>query len=234
MKSVFERLLGIAPWKPEWQEELSATLTQAQKGLSVSMVVVIARESDLYAEVLFLLSFLGLSLGVLVSYFCRSRIDFDDLILIPLLGFALGSTLFAFRRFFINRMAPRAIRDRVANRAKAHFFDHDQHLQGQIVLLYFSELEREALLLTSPELIATIPKDEVQRALSKLIVHYTQRDPMHHLSPCLLTLGDILRRRYGLVGDAPAATSRMQLYIQASDRPSQLQIPILKGNKDIN
>lgn len=233
MKVFFQKLLGATPWKKEWQEALTHALEQAQKGLGVSMIVVIARESDLYAEALFLLSFLGLAIGSGLAHLGLNHWVSKDLISLPVLGFALGSTLFAFRRFFINKIAPRAIRDRVAGRAKSLFFDHDQHLKGKLALLYFSELEKEALFLSSPELADKTPAKEVQEILSRLITRYDAKSPMASLGPAIAELGDVLRIHYDSEHDTPIIVGS-PLYVGASDRPLPFQVPILKGSKDVN
>jgi hypothetical protein len=237
MRRFMEKVLGVTQWRKEWQEDLSTTLSAAQKGLSVSMVVVIARESDLYSEVLYLFSFIGLSVGFVSAFIAEQSFGMkSDLLMLPLLGFAMGSTLFAFRGRFISRVAPKAIRDRVAHRAKSLFFDHYQHLKGKLALLYFSELEREALFLTSPELVEKTPSKEIQALLSKLIVNYNPQDPMLALRPALTSLGQLLRLHYGeATPDAPVQDQpRSPIYVGASDLPQPFQIPILKGNKDVN
>lgn len=229
MKPFVERLLGIVPWKREWQEALSLSLQKAQDGLPVNMVVVVARESDLYAEVLFLLSFAGLALGVSLG----SWMNLDPS-LPALVGFAVGSTLFAFRRFFISRAAPRAIRDRVANRAKALFFDHEQHLKSRVFLVYLSELEREAIFLASPDLTEKVPSREVRAILSKLVQKYESKNPIVALEPALVALGGVLKAHFGTTDEPPSGRKRPLLYVVASDRPVLPQIPVLKGSKDIN
>lgn len=235
MRKFIERCLGIQPWKREWQDDLTRTLSDTQKGLGVSMVVVIARESDLYAELLYLLSFLGLAVGVAAASWTRARWGVSsDQAALPLLGFALGSTLFAFRRFFLNRVAPRAIRERVSGRAKALFYDHYQQLKGRLVLLYLSEMEREALFVTSPDLTEKTPAKEIRRILTELIARYSQKNPMETLRPALFSLGELLRMHYGAAeGSAPVLVQ--PVYLGASDRALNTQIvPILKGSKDIN
>ncbi len=233
----WRKLLGAETWKQEWQDELSRVLNEAQAGLSINMVVIIAKESDLYAELLFILSFLGLSIGTLIAVLFNNVLtDYRDLVLVPVLGFAFGTTLYAFRRFFISKFAPRAVRDRVAQRAKSQFFDHMQHLRSRLCLVYFSEFEREALFLASPEIIHDIPSDRVQGLLSQLVQKYDERLPMKSIGPCVLGLGK-------LVGDAiklqtpyaqAAAQKTRPVFIGASDSPSSLKVPILKGSKDIN
>ncbi len=236
MRKFIERCLGIQPWKKEWQADLTRTLSDTQKGLGVSMVVVIARESDLYAELLYLLSFLGLAVGVGAASWLRSHSGVSaDQAALPLLGFALGSTLFAFRRFFLNRVAPRAIRERVSGRAKALFYDHYQQLKGRLVLLYLSEMEREALFVTSPDLTEKTPAKEIRRILSELIASYSQKNPMQTLRPTLLTLGELLRVHYGAAADGGSPVLVHPVYLGASDRVMQADVvPILKGSKDIN
>ena len=226
------RILGASAWRPDWQAELSETLNRAQKGLGVSMVVVIARESDLYAEVLYLLSFVGLAIGTSVAFFMQDSFQtVSDALAAPLLGFSVGSTLFAFRRFFINRIAPRAIRDRVANRAKSIFHDHEQHVNGKLALLYFSEMESEALFLSSQELVEQMPTQAVQAILSQLAIKYRSNKPMEELRPALLELGNALRRSFA--SDEPPMMLA-PIYVAGADRPISFRIPILKGSKDIN
>lgn len=235
MKNFIEKILGMTPWKPEWKDELSETLKEAQTGLSVNMIVVIARESDLYAEVLFLLSFLGLSLGSVGAYVFKHFYGLqEELIVLPLLGFALGSTLFGFRRFFINKMAPRAIRDRVAARAKTHFHNHLTNLKERVTLLYFSEMEREAIFLTSPDLVEKTPRTDVQKNLSQLVQQYDPGAPMVALRKALLSLAEALRVHFGPLSEQKTGVVHSFVFGASDQQPDAMNVPILKGNKDIN
>jgi len=234
----FQRLFGITPWKQEWQKELSETLQKAQRGLNANMVVVVARESDIYSEVLFILSFLGLTLGAITSYFLQDILgNFEEALLIPLAGFSAGATIYSFRRYFLNRLAPRAVKERVMQKAKSQFYDHYSHLQQRLALIYISEIEKEALFLCSPDLEKIIPKNEIQKLLSQMLHGYKFASPLESLKPGLEKIGDSLRAS-GL-GVPLMTTSPLipkgQLYITASDRqPAFPEAPIIKGNKDIN
>ncbi len=228
--------MGQNPWKKQWQDQLSQTLEEAQKGLSVNMVVAIAAESDFYAEVLFILSFIGLCLGCLSAFLFRHSIESTtDLILYPLAGFAIGASCFQFRHFYLHKFAPRAVRERVAGRAKSMFFDHSQALKGRLALLYFSELEKEVLLLTTPDLLKDIPAEALQKLLSKIIQNYESNNPLKTLRPSLLELGSLLRQYLGPLAEGEMPTEvRVPIYVGATDKTNYLKVPILKGNKDIN
>lgn len=232
-----QKLAGSSPWRPEWQHRLNESLREAQRGLAANMVVVVARESDFYAELLYLLSVGGLGLGVLAAWGVETltRHPLEDALILPLAGFALGSLLFAFRARFLHRFAPRAVRERVAARAKTQFFDHEHSLKGQLILLYLSEMEEEALLLSSAELTARLAEaPELPRILSKLVRGYTRKNPLGRLEPALRELGEVLRLRLGEVNEVNATPAGKAVFVAASDGASRLQIPLLKGSKDIN
>jgi hypothetical protein len=230
--------LGVGEWKPEWKKELIEVLNRTQKGLPVSVVVVVSKESDLYSEVLFLLSFAGLTLGLICGYLAQQFLGIVDVLTFPIFGFSLGSTLFVFRRFFISKIAPRAIRERVSARAKAIFFDHDQRLQGKLVVLYVSEMEREVWFLVSPTLVSKTPPEDIRKILSKLVAQYDSRSPMKELSPALVSLGKILKSSYGVAegGEVESVPPFVGSAVSQlpSDRNFLLPVPVLKGNKDIN
>jgi uncharacterized membrane protein len=237
MASLFHRIFGIAPWRREWQEALSHKLTEVQNGVPASFVVIIAKESDLYAEVLFIFCFLGLCLGALLSFFVEPFMpERTDVLIPPIAGFALGATVYTLRRFFITRLAPRAVRDRVAQKAKSNFFDHEQSLKHRLILLYFSEVEREALCLSSSDIFDNIPREAISKSLSQLIQNYSDKDPLKTLIPCLDQMGQALRSAPWSTSqtDAPAAPAQKAIFLGASDRKTVLKVPILKGSKDIN
>ena len=240
MKNFLKKFLGQSVWKKEWQEELSQALQEAQRGLNVHMVVAIANESDLYAEVLFILSFIGLSVGGALGWLFMEQIsDLNNLLLFPVAGFAVGASLFQFRHFYLSRFAPRAVRERVALKAKALFYDHSQNLKGRLAVLYFSELEEEVLFVTSPDLIDQVPATELQATLSNFIRSYNRHRPLEALRPALLRLGDLLRGSLGAAGDDTQYVPedlKKPIYLGASDQAplAHLKIPILKGSKDIN
>ncbi len=235
-RAFLSRFRNSARWSRSWQSSLNASLQEAQRSVGVNMVVVVARESDFYAELLFLASAFGLGLGLLAaSLFGDSLAQPGDLLLLPLCGFALGSFLFAFRGLYLHRIAARAVRERVSNRAKSQFFDHEHHLKGPVVLLYVSELEHEALLLYSGSLaepLADFP--ELGRILDRLVRDYDKQRPMAALATALSQIGEELRLRLGSTSGAIEAKSEA-LVLGATDLvPPVLRVPVLKGNKDVN
>jgi uncharacterized membrane protein len=238
VKFNIKSLFSVIPWSTDWQNQLSEAVQNSQTGLAINMVVIVTRESDIYTELLYVLSFLGMSIGALVGYFLPEMgLSNVELLAFPLAGFALGSTIFTFRKHYIHKIASRAVRERVASRAKAHFFDHHAQMEGSLALLFFSEMEREVLFLASPEISNSLPQFEVQGHLEELLKNYEPSNPMAALAPCLKKIGGTLRayvpEESKTKGMARVVTSRY--FVGASDRPSQpLNVPIIKGNKEIN
>lgn len=230
-----KRILGLSPWKPEWQEGLSKKLQDTQRGLNTSLVVIVARESDLYTEILFLFSALGFGLGMLVSIFLEGFVEQPtDILLPPIAGFTLGATLYAARHWYIHWLAPRAVRQRVLQKAKSQFFDHSQNLKSKIFLLYLSEMEREALVLTSPEIQDAIPQESLQRVLGRLLTAYSEQDPLVALNPCLNQVGELLRQSSLYEINQKEVPASRAFFVVAGDKKPQLTVPVLKANKDIN
>jgi uncharacterized membrane protein len=238
VKFSIKSLMGVNPWSTDWQNKLREEVEAAQQGLQVNMVVVVTKESDIYAEILFILTFMGMSIGSLLAFFLRhSPLRFEDLLAFPLAGFALGASLFTLRKFFLHKIANKAVKERVASRAKALFFDHQSHMEGSLVLTYFSELEREVFFLTSPEITSQVPQKEIALHLAELLKNYDSKDPLKSLGPCLKKLGQSLRDHLPKEARSKAFSSRAtsQYFLGASDRRSlPLQAPLIKGNKDIN
>jgi hypothetical protein len=238
IRNILNRLLGTTTWKKQWQEELSTSLKEAQSGIPLNLVVIIARESDLYSEVLFILSFLGLSLGSILSFTLRqSGLQVDELLMLPLIGFSLGATLYAFRKLFITRIAPRAVRERVSERAKGQFFDHLQTMKQRLSLIYISEIEKEAFMFSSPDISQKIPANEIQKILSRLVINYSMGKPLETLRPALLEMGQLLRVAFQNERQTPLITKPTEpIFIRASDRKNtnEMKVHVLKGSKDIN
>lgn len=238
LKRVLRNWLGTAPWKKEWQVELSDCLREAQHGIPVNLVVIIARESDLYSEVLFLLSFLGLTLGSLLAFGLKSfGFPIEDLLLMPVIGFSLGATVYSWRRLFITKMAPRAVRERVTEKAKGQFFDHLQSMKQRLSLIYVSEVEKEAFMFSSPDISPQIPSQNIQAALSKLVINYSMSKPLVALRPAILEIGSLLRASFHTTeSNLPPAKSTGPIFMQASDKKPLVEkhVHMLKGSKDIN
>ena len=234
LKKLFNKLFVAKAWKAEWLKELNDTLNEAQAGLPANVVVVVTRESDMYAEVLYLLSFAGLIIGSLLALMFQSTsIGTQDLISLPLLSFAAGSTLYHFRRFFLSRIAPRAVREKVLAKAKSTFLDHSQTLKGKLVLFFFSEVEREAVILASPDLQTIVSSGDLRKLLLHLSRNYNSKDPLKALGPALMELGRVLKGQLGS-GSNESFVRSFKSLLGPSDRELNPIIPIIKGNKDIN
>jgi hypothetical protein len=95
-------------------------------------------------------------------------------------------------------------------------------------------MESEALFLADPDILEALPRDIVQKILDTLVREYDTKHPLRALRPALLALGEALRTHAPfLIGEA---TSRhAPVYMSVSDaKPNELQVPILKGTRDIN
>ena len=243
MNNWLKVLLGTTPWKTEWRDELSKSLQEAQKNVRANMVVIIARESDIYTELLFVFSFLGLSIGALVAWALRNYFTrAEDLLIIPLALYSLGTSIYALRRFYISRLIPSAVKHRVNEKAKAHFFESHVVLKNHLALLYVSEIEREAILLCSPDIQELVPKDAIHHALVKMVAHYSLTNPLVAIKPGLIEIAEILKTALNAqLSEKPHSTEaaggkgRGVIFVSASDRaPKPLAVPVLKGNKDVN
>lgn len=234
MKKFFKSFFASPAWKKEWVDELNSTLHEAQEGLPANVVVVVTRESDMYAEVLYLLSFLGLILGSVGALLFKSYFEnVNDLISLPVMGFAVGSTLYHFRRFFLSRLAPRAIREKVLLRAKASFLDQAHVVKGRLVLFFFSELEREPVILASPDIDSLVATSELRKLLAALAADYDPKKPLKALGPALVELGGLLKIQLG-TGSEERFVRSFQSLVGPSDMQKNIIIPIINGSDDIN
>lgn len=235
MKKLLAWLDGSRTWKYEWQEALSEQLKTAQQDLNMSVVVVVARESDLYTEILYFLSFLGLGVGTVAAFWIRSAgnsLLFPDPLIFPLMGYTVGSLFHVGRRYFLKRWFVRLARAKVYAKADAYFLDYLHKLQGKIALLYFSETEALSALIANPEIQEKLPRGDITKILRKLELSYSARNPLEALTPALENIS-ILLQSYAPNLDSAPKNFAPPLYVGASDKKIKL-IPILKGNKDIN
>lgn len=235
MKKLLAWFLKRQAWKNEWQEALSEKLRSAQDDLRVSMVVVVAKESDLYTEILYFLSFLGLAVGTGLAFVVRANPHqgfLPDPLILPLLGYTVGSLFHVLRRFILKRWFLSLARNKVYSRADAYFMEYLHKMQGKVALLYFSETESLATLVANPEIQEKLPRQDVAKILKKLETTYDPKKPIEALSPALENISIILKSYAPELDSAPKHFAP-PIYVGASDKTLTIT-PILKGNKDIN
>ncbi len=237
MHPLLERFLKGRSWNPKWQQELGDTLEEAQQGLPVNLVVVITKESDFYGELLFLLSFLGMLLGTLLCYLMKDWIqDPREFVIFPVFGFSAGATIFSLRDYYIRKVAPRAIKNKVTARAKSFFYDYQQKMPQQLALIFISEVEKQAMVLSSPDVSDRIPQGALKKILDEFTQQYSERNPLKTLRPCLLKIGDLIRKQYGDTTTlTPQSKGLAPIVVGASDQSTRTpRVIVLKGYKDIN
>lgn len=201
----------------------------------MSVVVVVARESDLYTEILYFLSFLGLAVGTVIGFWARTQAPAEllpDPLVFPLLGYTVGSLFHVGRRYFLKRWFVRLARAKVYAKADAYFLDYLHKLQGKVALLYFSETEALSALIANPEVQDKLPRADITKILRKLELSYNPQRPLDSLGPALDHIS-ILLQSYAPDLESAPKNFAPPLYVGASDKKIKL-VPILKGNKDIN
>jgi len=233
-----KRWLGISHWKPHWRGELEEALHQTQTSNRIQMAVVVAKDSDSYSELLFLFTLLGLGIGSLVSFAAQDLFENRiDLLSLPLLGFASGVLMYQFRALYVRKLAPKAVRDRVANKAKAFFYDYLSATKAPLFLLYISEVENEAYFVGLPHLLRELgEKDrQIHSALHRLVLNYNSNDPIPPIKAALHEIAGILNGLFGNegMGELSHETPKAMLFMP-SDTPTALPTVMLKGTKDIN
>lgn len=235
MKKLLAWFMRKQTWKNEWQEELSAKLKLAQDELKLNIVVVVAKESDLYTEILYFLSFLGLGVGTLLAFWVRTLPPHEllpDPLIFPVLGYTVGSIFHVGRRFILKRWFVSLARSKVYSKADAYFMEYLHKLQGKVALLYFSETESLAALVSNPEIQEKLPRADITKILKRLELSYDPKNPLVALSPTLENISIILKSYAPELDSAPKSFAP-PLYVGATDKKLVI-IPILKGNKDIN
>jgi hypothetical protein len=231
----WKRWFEARAWRKEWQDGLSQTLHTAQKDLNLNMVVVVARESDLYAEILYTVSFVGFVLGLagaIAWKFFAPEVG-AELLLLPVLGFTAGSLAHTSRERLLRTAFHRLAEEKAQLKAKAYFFEHSQQLKGRLVLLYLSETEHIAQFLGSQSIVSVLPYADVFALLKKLERDYTRSQPLASLKPCIEDLGDLLRKHFQEPDNETVKHFAPPLFVGATDRDIRV-VPILKGSKDIN
>lgn len=231
-----KKWLGISQWQPHWRGELEQALQTTQATNNIQMAVVVAKDSDSYSELLFLLTLMGLGLGSLFSFLARHLFESPmDLLALPLLGFSSGVLLYQFRALYVRKIAPKAVRDRVANKAKAFFFDYLSTTDVPLFLLYISEIENEAYFVAMPQLLKNLGDHErfIQSALHRLIVNYNTQDPIPAIKIALHEISELLATIFKQNQDSTPSHPKALVFMP-TDSPTSFPSVMLKGTKDIN
>jgi hypothetical protein len=209
-----------------------------KKGLKANFVAVIIKESDLYSEILFLLCFVCLSLGLVAALFFERSVERPlDLLIFPTLGFCVGSTLFHYKSIYLKKIASKAVRLRVNQKAKAIFYDHQKNHKGPLLFFFFSELEKEALLLSSVEFDSILPQDIIKERLKSFANSYSKKNPLKSFVPMLHDLSHILKMALAnstITSMHEQGTSAPLYFISSGNKEDPMPIAVLKGNKDVN
>ncbi len=225
---------------PHWRGELEVALQQSQTSNRVQLAVVVAKDSDSYSELLFLLTLLGLGIGSIASFFAQNLFETPlDMLAMPLLGFSSGVLVYQFRALYVQKLAPKAVRDRVSNKAKAFFYDYLSATKVPLFLLYISEVENEAYFVGLPHLLKELGAQDksIQSALHRLIVNYNPNDPIPPIKAALQEISLILSQLFENDNDDDLALNHetpKALVFMPSDSHSTLPTVMLKGTKDIN
>lgn len=231
-----KKWLGMSHWLPHWRGELESALQENQSNTRIQMAVVVAKDSDSYSELLFLLTLLGLGIGSAASFYARELFESPiDLLAMPLLGFSSGVLVYQFRALYVHKLAPKAVRERVSNKAKAFYFDYLSSTESPLFLLYISEIENEAYFVSIPQMLRHLGEAEpqVQSALHRLIVNYDTSDPIPAIKIAMREITEILAQHLGI--EVPdVVPSPKSLVFMPTDSRTSFPSVMLKGNKDIN
>lgn len=239
MNSIWVRLNSLLSgkkiWKKELQDQLAEKLEAAQKELSVNFVVVIARESDLYTEILYFVSFIGLIIGTALGFAVRFWGDenWPDPLFFPLLGYTSGSLLHIARKSFLRKAFHSLANKKVLQKSQSYFVEYSNQIPGNVAMLYFSEVERLAVFLTSPLIEDKLPQKEIQLTLNKLELAYSEKTPLEGLDPAIENISILLRSHIPELDESPEKIAMPPIFVGPSDQ-ARRYVPVLKGNKDIN
>jgi len=235
MITKIKRVLGLVKWKDSWRKDLERSVEELQSKTKIRVAVIVARESDTYSELLFLVSFLGLSLGILISLILSNSFDPQlDILAFPVLGFSAGVMTYQFRSLYISKLAPKAIKNRISLKAKSFFFDYSYKSNIPLCLIYISEMEKQSYFLALPETFTKLglAEKEILSSLSRLILNYKLEDPIPAIAACIYELEKVLSIAFPPTKNSKEA---LKAYLQMpSDSPIELPTVILKGNSDIN
>jgi hypothetical protein len=103
--------------------------------------------------------------------------------------------------------------------------------------MYFSELEREAVLLSTKSLLDKLPSQEISQVFAKLARDYDPHDPLPALTEAIQHLGALLKLEHqgpDINKVLEESTESPLYFVTSGDRNSPLPVPVIKGKKEIN
>lgn len=237
---MFKKYLKSKQWKPEWKDRLAETLQELQKDTELRFVLVVAEESDLYTELLYFLSFLGLLTASILAFALENlsfaqkfAAYFPDLWALPLIGYTAGSLLHFFRSHFLRGPFRQLAKKKVFSRAQNYFLEHMQEGEtAPLSLLYFSASESRAALVSSQSIERVLPKAPVKAILRKLENDYSPSDPSIALIEAIRSLISTIKNHVPSSPTKAGARSGFVL-VKASDHDRSF-VPILDGGDGVN
>lgn len=237
---MFRKLLKKKEWQPEWKDRLADTLQELQQDTDLRFVLVVAEESDLYTELLYFFSFLGLLFASTLAY-CLQNLSFakdyasmfPELWALPLIGYTAGSLLHFFRAYFLRGTFRQLAHKKVSARAQNYFLEHIQEEDPQpLSLLYFSARESRAVLVNSQSVEKIAPKGAIKQILRNLEKSYSPSNPSKSLIEATKLLVETLKKHIPHSEGNSNSKSRI-LLVQASDHDRSF-VPILDGGDGVN
>jgi hypothetical protein len=235
---LFRKKLRKHQWRKEWQDRLSVLLESATARLKLNMVFVVAEESDPYSELLFLFSFIGVSVGSFVGLFLKVfKWDIGiDLYVFPLLGFT-GFGLFHTRKsLWLRKFFKNLAETRVQQKARAYFYDYHSNPTIPMILVYISESERKLEILRSPDMIQQLSPSRIGEIQKMFDSKYADQDPLAAVEAIIEQISAILgplRKEISVNPEDISENFSRPIFVTASDLDLKV-IPILKGSKDVN
>ena len=235
---LFRKKLRKHQWRKEWQDKLSILLEAASTRLKLNLVFVVAEESDPYSELLFLFSFVGVSVGSFFGLFLKVfNLDIGiDLYVFPLLGFT-GFGLFHTRKsLWLRKLFKNLAETRVQQKARAYFYEYHSNPTIPMILVYISESERKIEILRTPDMIQQLSPAKIREVCDSFYSNFADKDPLTAVETIINRITDILgplRDEVMITEEDLAENFSPPVFVPASDIELKF-IPTLKGSKDVN
>jgi hypothetical protein len=225
-------------WKKDWQDRLSALLEKATTRLKINVVFVVAEESDPYSELLFLFSFVGVTVGSFIGLaFKVLSIDAGiDLYVFPLLGFTMFGLLHVKKNIWLRTRFRNLAQKRVNLKARSFFYDYCANSSAPMVLIYLSESEVLLDILRSPELKDVLHEERTKALIKEFLAEFKIDNPIVAIEKLIDQIINMLTpavQEFHIDENEDGGGFSPPVFVPASDFDIRV-VPILKGNKDVN